>query len=46
MDFIGALRKALLSRGQENMKIKPKQKEALEEIAFNGWDCRIVLPTG
>ena len=28
------------------MKIKPTQKVALEEIAFNRWDCGIVLPTG
>ena len=28
------------------MKIKPKQEEALEEIAFNGRDCRIALLTG
>ena len=46
MDFEGARRIVLKSKGQENVKHKPKQKEALEAIAANKQDCWIVRPTG
>ena len=46
MDFEGALRAVLRSRGQVNLRLKSKQKEALEAIAVNKRDCLIVLPTG
>ena len=46
MDFEASLRDVLKSRGQENLKIKSKQKEALEAIAVNKRDCIIILPTG
>ena len=36
----------LRSRGQGNLILKPKQKEALQSIVFKGQDCLIVLPTG
>ena len=41
MEFEGALRNVLRSRGKENLKLK-----ALEAIAVNKRDCLIVLPTG
>ena len=46
MDFEGALRIVLRSKGQEDLKHKPKQKEALEAIAVNKRDCSTVRPTG
>ena len=46
MDFDGVLEEVLLVRGQGNLKLKQKQKEALQAIVVNGQDCLIVLPTG
>ena len=34
MDFESILEETLLSRGQGNLKLKPKQKEALQGIVF------------
>ena len=34
MDFESILEEILLGRGQENLKLKPKQKEALQAIVF------------
>ena len=38
MDFEGALRNVLRSRGQQNLKLKSKRKEALGEITINKRD--------
>jgi len=46
MDFDSVLEEVLLVRGQGNLKLKQKQKEALQAIVVNGQDCLIVLPTG
>ena len=40
------LEEVLLVRGQGNLKLKQKQREALQAIVVNGQDCLIVLPTG
>ena len=40
MDF-----ESILGRGQGNLKLKPKQKEALQAIDLNGRDCLIVGAT-
>ena len=47
MDFESILEEILLGRGQGNLKLKPKQKEALQAIVFemNGRDCLIVGAT-
>ena len=34
MDFESVLEEILLGRGQGNLKLKPKQKEALQAIVF------------
>ena len=34
MDFESIREEILLGRGQENLKLKPKQKEALQAIVF------------
>ena len=34
MDFESILEEILLGRGQGNLKLKPKQKEALQAIVF------------
>ena len=36
----------LVPKEQKNMKHEPKQKEALEAIAVNKWDCSIVRTIG
>ena len=46
MDLDSVLEDVLRSRGQGNLILKPKQKEALRSIVFKGQDCLIVLPTG
>ena len=46
MDLDSVLEDVLRSRGQGNLILKPKQKEALQSIVFKGQDCLIVLPTG
>ena len=46
MDLDSVLEDVLRSRGQGNLTLKPKLKEALQSIVFNGLDCLIVLPTG
>ena len=46
MDLDSVLEDILRSRGQGNLILKPKQKEALQSIVFKGQDCLIVLPTG
>ena len=46
MDFDSVLEEVLLVRGQGNLKLKQKQKEALQAIVVNGQYCLIVLPTG
>ena len=46
MDIDSVLEVVLLVRGQGNLKLKQKQKEALQAIVVNGQDCLIVLPTG
>ena len=46
MDFDSVLEDVLLVRGQANLKLKQKQKEALQAVVVNGQDCLIVLPTG
>ena len=46
MDLDSVLEDVLRSRGQGNLTLKPKQKEALQSIVFNGQDCLIVLLTG
>ena len=38
MDFEGILEEIVLGRGQENLKLKPKQKVALQAIILNGQD--------
>ena len=43
MDFESILEEIILSRGQENLKLKPKQKEALQAIIFERsrlFNCR------
>ena len=45
MDFESILEEILLGRGQGNLKLKPKQKEALQAIVLNGQDCLIVEAT-
>ena len=37
MDFESILEEILLGRGQGNLKLKPKQKEALQAIVFERW---------
>ena len=44
MDFESILEEILLGRGQGNLKLKPKQKEALQAIVFV-WFCLIVGAT-
>ena len=46
MDLDSVLEDVLRSRGQGNLILKPRQKEALQSIVFKGQDCLIVLPTG
>ena len=46
IDFDSVLEEVLLVRGQGNLKLKQKQKEALQAIVVNGQYCLIVLPTG
>ena len=45
MDFESILEEILLGRGQGNLKLKPKQKEALHATVLNGRDCLIVGAT-
>ena len=45
MDFESILEEILLGRGQGNLKLKPKQKEALQAIVFERGDCLIVGAT-
>ena len=43
MDFESILEEILLGRGQGNLKLKPKQKEGLQAIVFEGsrlFNCR------
>ena len=43
MDFESILEQILLGRGQGNLKLKPKQKEALQVIVFERsrlFNCR------
>ena len=43
MDFESTLEEILLGRGQGNLKLKPKQKEALRAIVFEQsrlFNCR------
>ena len=43
MDFESILEEILLGRGQGNLKLKPKQKEALQAIVFERsrlFNCR------
>ena len=44
-EFGFILEEVLLGRGQGNLKLKPKQKEALQAIVLNDQDCLIVLRT-
>ena len=44
MDLDSVLEDILRSRGQGNLILKPKQKEALQSIVFKGQDCLIDLP--
>ena len=44
--FEGALEKVLESRGHKHLKVKPKQRESLQEIIVNKRDCLAILPTG
>ena len=46
MDLDSVLEDVLRSRGQGNLILRPRQKEALQSIVFKGQDCLIVLPTG
>ena len=46
MGLDSVLEDVLRSRGQGNLILKPRQKEALQTIVFKGQDCLIVLPTG
>ena len=46
MDLDSVLEDVLRSRGQGNLILKPRQKDALQSIVFKGQDCLIVLPTG
>ena len=46
MDLDSVLEDFLRSRGQGNLILKPRQKDALQSIVFKGQDCLIVLPTG
>ena len=46
MDLDSVLEDVLRSRGQGNLILKPRQKEALQSIVFKGQDCLIALPTG
>ena len=46
MNFESILEEILLDRGQRNLKLKPKQKVALQAIILNGQGCLIVLSTG
>ena len=46
MDLDSVLEDVLRSRGQGNLILKPRQKEAQQSIVFKGQDCLIVLPTG
>ena len=46
MNLDSVIADILQSRGQSNLTLKPKQKEALQSIVFNSQDCLIVLPTG
>ena len=46
MDFESILEEILLGRGQGNLKLKRKRKEALQAIILNGQDCLLVLLTG
>ena len=39
MDFESILKEILLGRGQRNLKLKPKQKEALQRLRLFK-DCR------
>ena len=44
MDFESILEEILLRRGRRNLKLKLKQKEALQAIVFERWrlfNCRI-----
>ena len=46
MDFESNLEEILLGRGQGNLKLKPKQKEALQAIVFERsrlFNCRSQL---
>ena len=45
MDFDSVLEEVFLVRGQGNLKLKQKQKEALQAIVVNGQDCLIALFT-
>ena len=45
MDFESILEEILLGRGQGNLKLKPKQKEALWAIVFERSRCLIVGAT-
>ena len=38
MDFESILEEILLGRGQGNLKLKPKQKEALQQVLFSSHD--------
>ena len=44
--FESILEEVILGREQGNLKLKPKQKVALQAISLIGQDCLIVLPTG
>ena len=48
MGFESILEEIRLGREllQGNLKLRPKQKVALQAISLNGQDCLIVLPTG
>ena len=46
MDLDSVLEDVLRSRGQGNLILKPRQKEALQSIVFKGQDRIIVLSTG
>ena len=46
MGLDSVLEDVLRSRGQGNLILKPRQKEALQSFVFKGQDCLIVLPTG
>ena len=45
MDFESILEEIPLGRGQGNLKLKPKQKEGLQAIVFEGRNCLIVGAT-